>query len=295
MAEEWIKIVRNLEKKPEVIAIARACKKSRLEVVGLLVRFWGWMDEISVDGNNLSLTSEDVDEVVDLPGFAAAMRHEKWLAGRDGSLQIPKFERHNGSSAKARALEAEAKRLRRLSDSLSDNMSGTCPTKQTENVRPEREAERRTRGDPTVFKSDRKPIGTPSGNGHSNGSSQSPKELDVESGEPFDTSDVDWNYVIDLSQSIARVAPPASEEDRRAWMRYAVMASKVFSEDWLRDSLEAVVRAEKTKKNRRAHLVAVLQSKAAKNGMDAETFNAMAKRIEIPDEVWHTDVIEVRT
>lgn len=144
MAGDWIKITLNLTTKPEVFAIAKLVGQNRHEVVGRLVAIWTWADQTTTDGEQLALTSEDLDEIAGTGGFAAAMRSAGWLEGRDGSLQLPNFERHNGSSAKARALEQEAKRLRRLSDKTSDNMSDTCPTKQARKVRPEKRREEKS-------------------------------------------------------------------------------------------------------------------------------------------------------
>ena len=137
----WIKIDTNLASKPEVFQMARACRTTRPTVVGHLVAFWGWIDVISRDGQHLPVTTADIDALVGLDGFAAALRAVNWLSGRDGDYSIPLFERHNGSSGKARWLEAEAKRLRRLSDNNAGELSDTCPTKPVQNVGPEKRRE----------------------------------------------------------------------------------------------------------------------------------------------------------
>ena len=134
----WIKIDTNLASKPEVFQMARACRTTRPTVVGHLVAFWGWIDVISRDGQHLPVTTADIDALVGLDGFAAALRAVNWLSGRDGDYSIPLFERHNGNSGKARWLEAEAKRLRRLSDNHAEELSDTCPTKPEPNVGPDK-------------------------------------------------------------------------------------------------------------------------------------------------------------
>lgn len=144
MAGDWIKIEKTLLTKPEVFGIARRVGQCRTDVVGRLVSVWSWLDSITDSGAGLRIACEDIDAIAGTAGFAEAMRAEGWLEGRDGSLQVPNFERHNGNSAKARALEAEAKRLRRLSDISSDLMSDNCPTKSAENVRPENRTEEKT-------------------------------------------------------------------------------------------------------------------------------------------------------
>lgn len=143
MAGDWIKIEHSLPAKPEVFAIAARVGQNRAEVVGRLILVWSWMDEITDSGTGLRIASNDIDDIAGTPGFAEAMREAGWLTGRDLSLQVPNFQRHNGTSAKARALESEAKRLRRLSGKSSDHASDICPTKSAVNVRPEKRREER--------------------------------------------------------------------------------------------------------------------------------------------------------
>lgn len=277
MAGDWIKIEHALPQKTEVFGIARRVGQSRAEVVGRLVTFWSWADENSVDGNNLTLTSQEVDEIVGLPGFAAAMRAEGWLGGRDNSLQLPNWQRHNGNSAKARALEKEAKRLRRLSDDPSED----CPTKPAENVGLEK-SERRARGEPIVSNRERTDRGNHSGRSQLNAG---------EDGEPPDLSGLDWARVLSMVVAAAKRVPPRTEDDRRAWLRYGVMAELTFDEAWLVGSAEIVANAKETKRTRQAHFVAVLKAKAKASGIDGHSFNAIARRIEIPDDIWQSDVL----
>lgn len=109
--------------------------------------------------------------------------------------------------------------------------------------------------------------------------------------ESFDLSEIDWGLVARFAESAAKRVPVRNDKDRRAWIRYAVMACTTFSEAWLADAAEAVANAKETRATRQAHFVAVLQSKAAEQNVDAETFNSMARRIEIPVEVWKSDVL----
>jgi len=123
MAGEWIKWVKGLAKRPEVLQMAHIMQRSRHEVAGLLCEFWEWADE------NVLLAEESatcpgfvriasaskalVDTLAGADGFAEAMSAVGWLIIRDGSLEFPKFGRHNGKSAKRRALDAERKRMTR--------------------------------------------------------------------------------------------------------------------------------------------------------------------------------------
>lgn len=104
------------------------------EVVGLVVRFWSWLDRNTATGEGIRASERHIDMLVGRTGFAAAMRQVGWLSGEDGALQVPHYDRHNGASAKARALEAEAKKLRR-------SVAEKCPTNSAENVGPEKRRE----------------------------------------------------------------------------------------------------------------------------------------------------------
>jgi len=113
MADEWIKIRVDLPDDPNVYILSDLLSLECPTIVGHLVMFWGWMDRHTPDGQGIKLTESVIDKKIGVSGFAAALRQVGWLAGGNMALELPKFERHGGSSAKARALEAEAKRLRR--------------------------------------------------------------------------------------------------------------------------------------------------------------------------------------
>lgn len=108
MSGEWIKVELSLPQKPEVIRIGRALGIPSEAVCGWLIKFWGWIGANSVDGVVDGVVDADVDMVMGLPGFSAAMVSVKWLKfDVDGKrLLVPNFERHNGESAKKRALKS---------------------------------------------------------------------------------------------------------------------------------------------------------------------------------------------
>lgn len=107
MAGEWIKVELCLPQKPEVIRLGRALGMSPQTVCGWLITFWGWIGSISVDGVVDGVVAADVDMVMSLPGFADALVAVKWLRFEvdHSRLIVPNFERHNGESAKKRALK----------------------------------------------------------------------------------------------------------------------------------------------------------------------------------------------
>lgn len=124
--------------------------------------------------------------------------------------------------------------------------------------------------------------------------SQSPKRF-VRNGEAFDLGDLDWSAVVSLAESVARKVRPFKDADRRMWLKAAVLASVRFSEHWLMDSVDAVLNAKETKRTKQAHLVGVWKRKAIDDEKVAEDeYESWLGRIEIPDEIWKSNVVEVR-
>lgn len=117
---------------------------------------------------------------------------------------------------------------------------------------------------------------------------------DFSNGErPFDLAEIDWERVVSLAEAVAKRVPPRTTQDRRAWLKFAVMAQVSFSEDWLVGSADAIANSEERKKCRQARLVGLLKSKAETEGIDASTFQGITRRIEIPADVWKSNVLEI--
>lgn len=104
MAGDWIKFECTTPDKPEIDLMSRALNIDPDAVVGKLLRVWIWADQQTISGNAVSVTSSLLDRITYCPGFASAMRKVGWLEGRDESLSFPHFDRHNGHTAKNRAL-----------------------------------------------------------------------------------------------------------------------------------------------------------------------------------------------
>lgn len=107
MAGDWLKVEKDTPEKPEVLIIATKLAITPDEAFGKCFRFWRWADSNLVDGNAASVTESVVDALVGAPGFAHALLEVGWLAARNGSLQVPNFDRHMSQSAKRRALTAK--------------------------------------------------------------------------------------------------------------------------------------------------------------------------------------------
>jgi hypothetical protein len=110
MAGDWIKMRTTLRSSPKVVRIASALKADRLRVIGGLHAVWCLFDAHSEDGQLPGYTLEALDEDIGWPGFSAAMMAVQWIESTDEGLTTPRFDEHNGQSAKRRCQEAERKR-----------------------------------------------------------------------------------------------------------------------------------------------------------------------------------------
>jgi hypothetical protein len=113
MAGDWIKMRIALADDPAVISIAARLSVDEFEVVGMLHHLWGWADTQSRDGHAPGVTNVWIDRYVRHAGFADAMVSVGWLGIDETGVTFPKFDRHNGETAKTRALAAERKRNQR--------------------------------------------------------------------------------------------------------------------------------------------------------------------------------------
>lgn len=308
MAVNWIKIETSLPKKPEVFGMAKIVRQTRREIVGQLLDVWLWLNEVTATGRDIPVAKSDIDEVAGCAGFAAAMHQVGWLAGEDGALQIPNWERHNGNSAKARALESEAKRLRRLSDNVSD----ICPTILAPNVRPDERRREETRGEENISSRRDQSIGeekvpcqsSPSSRSSLNFSSENAKTgsegeaiaTRSVSEDPLDLADVNWSSVLAMAEAAGRDVFPKTAADRRAWIKYAVMAEMSFSEAWIAGAARSAAdkaRSGGVRQTVQSLFVRALQKSAEeKFGTSIEDFNSIFRRIEIPITVWKSDALK---
>jgi hypothetical protein len=146
MAGDWLKWQKGLAKKPEVMQLAAILNRSRHEMAGLLMELWEWADDnVVFDVRVLSGSEPDtcpgvvrlgadakhlLDAVSDVTGLADAMMRVGWLTIDGESLVFPNFGRHNGKSAKARALDTSRKKSARANDGKPvRQMSGSKPDK----------------------------------------------------------------------------------------------------------------------------------------------------------------------
>ena len=107
----------NLINDARVLRMSKLLKIDRWSVVGRLSSVWDWISDQSDDGH-IIMEPEMIDDFINFKGFAEAMRDVEWLQIRGKLIIFPKWKKYNDPVAKARLLEAEAKRLRRA---ISDN------------------------------------------------------------------------------------------------------------------------------------------------------------------------------
>lgn len=116
MAGDWLKIQVATPDKPEVHALAAALGIDADAVFGKCFRVWAWFDAQTEDGNAHGVTKTLIDRITSVAGFADAMASVGWLHDTADGLRLPHFDRHNGKTAKTRALTAvRVDRLRNAS------------------------------------------------------------------------------------------------------------------------------------------------------------------------------------
>lgn len=135
MAGYWIKMRTDLATCPKVVRISSALNADRLRIVGGLHSVWCLFDTHSVDGNLEGYTVATVDSLIGFSGFARAMIDVGWLIESTGGLALPRFEDHNGLSAKRRATDSDRKRnVRNASASDADKKRTRREEKKGENT-----------------------------------------------------------------------------------------------------------------------------------------------------------------
>lgn len=143
----------DLHDDPAVFRLASLLKIDKFAVIGRLHTFWSWADRHSVDGFVDGAASTDVDEIVRCDGFAASLVKVKWLEISDEGIRIPKFDRHNGDSAKQRAQKNErqarwrAKKDADVDSDVDGNVDGEASTQTSTREEKRREEKKETKAE----------------------------------------------------------------------------------------------------------------------------------------------------
>jgi hypothetical protein len=113
MAGDWIKMRVDLSDDPAVIGLACALNVDEYGIVGRLHKLWSWADKHCDNGHAKSVTFVWINRYVCLDMFAENMASVGWLIKNEDGITFPRFDKHNGKSAKTRAEAQERKRKER--------------------------------------------------------------------------------------------------------------------------------------------------------------------------------------
>ena len=138
MAGDWIKVKTDLATDPAVIRLADELDVEEDVVVGKLCRLWSWANTHTENGHAPGVTSEWLDRYLDCHGFSRILAAVGWLEINDDGLEIPRFERHNGKSAKTRATARERKRRERSQNGHAETVTKRAHTTDREEKRREK-------------------------------------------------------------------------------------------------------------------------------------------------------------
>lgn len=116
MALNWIKWVKGLSRRREVLAVAQALGLDRRIVACACMEVWEWADDNTTTGLVNNLTAPDIDLLVGITGFGSALCTVGWLTVRTDGIQFPRWDRHNSQSAKERSQSALRQKRKRERD-----------------------------------------------------------------------------------------------------------------------------------------------------------------------------------
>lgn len=141
MAGDWIKFEKSTLEKPEVYEIAGILGIDPDAVVGKLLRVWNWYDDQSVNGDAPVTLAASLNRHAGVSGFVEAMQVVGWITIVGDRLVLPNFSRHNGKSAKRRALGNVRNEVYRKSDaktnapSVTNSVTNASPEKRIKEKR----------------------------------------------------------------------------------------------------------------------------------------------------------------
>jgi len=127
MAGDWIKFEKATLDKPEVFEMAEMLDVDPDAVVGKLLRVWNWFDDQSHDGNANVTVRALLDRYAGVTGFTQAMESVGWLDIEGRTMSLPNFDRHNGQTAKNRALTAKRVNKSRSKSNATCNGESVTP------------------------------------------------------------------------------------------------------------------------------------------------------------------------
>ena len=142
---DWIKVYTNLRDNPHVVRLSTALHPPesreyayRTTVLGGLQLVWGLFDQYTTDGFLKGYSYKNLDDFVQIPGFAQAMAAIGWLEIVPEGIQLSRFMEHNSHSAKGRAQTQIRVERHRVAKGIKDNSSNKAERSCNGNVTLER-------------------------------------------------------------------------------------------------------------------------------------------------------------
>lgn len=107
MGIPWIKVEKTTPNKPELRYIGRECSVSKGDAFLAWFLLWRYFDaHVDETGFLRFLGPEDCDDIAKVDGIGKALEEAGWLAFDETGVTIRNWTKHNGKSAKQRALGA---------------------------------------------------------------------------------------------------------------------------------------------------------------------------------------------
>jgi hypothetical protein len=111
MAGDWLKIESDTPDKPEVLAVAAKLGTTQDAAFGMCFRVWRWFDRNTQNGNAIGVTYSLLNAHIGVANACEALESVGWMTTisveNGQAICLPNFSRHNGKTAKARALTSK--------------------------------------------------------------------------------------------------------------------------------------------------------------------------------------------
>lgn len=106
-SSNWLKVQKHTWQKGEIRQVARTLGISLGDAFLAWFRLYAVLDELTADGSIPFYSAADADQDAGLKGAGQAFAKVGWLLFDQHGCTVVNWKRHNGESAKARALKAE--------------------------------------------------------------------------------------------------------------------------------------------------------------------------------------------
>ncbi len=118
------RMAKTLSERDDVTHVRYRFQKAVTQVLGGLAQLWMHADSFARDDDSLDLSTQEIDELVGIEGFAKLLPQD-WLQEVDaGTVKLPGFHTHSGSEAKRKALTA--KRVSKLRNARALQQEKSC-------------------------------------------------------------------------------------------------------------------------------------------------------------------------